>query len=212
MTTKPEALEYWGTRRPEDLDQSAGEAAGCAVAGHRWPPGRDDGPCMRCGKPSSLPADGGPCCRHGVPRRGLFGGHDCAYADARDALIPYAEAAANRDVPGGDRADRRSAWDAAFHRHMAALARGLVVLLVVVGLGACAPLGPRGISADLGRTLDWLQDWPLAVRCQAIRDAAARCRRAGLPERCYADGWHDADHDAWTIAQCHRRAQEEKTP
>lgn len=130
MSTKPEALEYWGrlpvTVDPDDVEVDLG-AGPCAAIGHTWPKnGR--GPCERCGKPSSLPEN--TCCRHGAPRRGQFGGHDCAYSDARDALVRYAELAANADCPralqaagasDAEMAIRRAEWDGSYHRHMARL-------------------------------------------------------------------------------------------
>lgn len=72
---------------------------------------------------------------HGVRVRRVPG-HDCAYVNARNALIPEAERVANRDalmeVPEGDASPRyKSVWDRKFHAAMNNLAqqRGLVASL-----------------------------------------------------------------------------------
>ncbi len=114
---------------------AAPPAETCAVEGHEW----GDGACTRCGKSSALPH--GELCRHGAPLH-WRPPHDCDYADAREALVPYAEAAADRDVPRPRSVSRvaleratpavrgildaesenyATAWNRAFHRHMALL-------------------------------------------------------------------------------------------
>ncbi len=85
----------------------------------------------------------------------------------------------------------------------------LIALVVLATCGCATAPGPRGISADLDDRLRDLATWPLPVRCQAVTDAQRRCARAGLPAGCAWDGWHDADHDAWTIAACLARAEGE---
>jgi hypothetical protein len=74
--------------------------------------------------------------------------------------------------------------------------------LSLLALAGCATLGPRGIARDLDRQLTFLADWPLSVRCQAVRDAVARCEAAGLPPDCAWNGWDDQDRDSFTIAAC----------
>jgi hypothetical protein len=101
-------------------------AAVCEHVGHEWGSGSE---CERCGKPSAIPADA-VVCRHGVPVH-WQPPHDCEYSDRRDQLIPYAEAAADREVPprkvGRPEDEERYSddWSRAFHRHMAVLARGV---------------------------------------------------------------------------------------
>lgn len=75
--------------------------------------------------------------------------------------------------------------------------------LILLVFTACVTLvTPRGIALDLNDSLSRLSDYPLAVRCQAIKDAEQRCLNAGLGSKCWADGWTDADQDSWTIAAC----------
>lgn len=121
--------------RPEDLPRGA---AACRTQGHDW--AGDGLECARCGKPSAIPRVD--LCRHGEPLH-WRSPHDCEYSDAREALIPYAEAAADQDVPEQqalragvlERAtpavrrhleaavERYAAeWSRAFHAHMARLA------------------------------------------------------------------------------------------
>lgn len=45
----------------------------------------------------------------------------------------------------------------------------------------------------------------LSIRCQCVRDAQARCLRAGLPKNCGWGGTQDQDHDSWVINNCLRR-------
>lgn len=132
MSTKPEAHEYHGqqVRQPstplDEPDLSAAVRVAQCASGHTWPP-QGNGPCERCGKPSSIP--GTAQCRHGVPNDGTFGEHDCLYADMRDSLIPYAEALATGEVkslrarPGVTQSEMAAevyaqAWSAAFAKHM----------------------------------------------------------------------------------------------
>lgn len=69
-------------------------------------------------------------CKHGIPDCK----HDCDYVDERDALIPEAEARANREAgprPAGTRDENPECevwakrWNTLFHAHMDALWRGL---------------------------------------------------------------------------------------
>lgn len=138
MTTKTNAYEPVGSRKPDgpvrpfehsdlgdlDLGEPVRAADNCCVSGHQWPP-YGHAPCEKCGKESSIPhyMD---ACRHGSPLGGKFGGHDCAYSDARDVLTEYAATAADRDcVAHGSTTS--TYWDRQFHFHMdrlVAAARG----------------------------------------------------------------------------------------
>ena len=82
----------------------------------------------------------------------------------------------------------------------------VLLLYAMFALSGCAT-GPtaRGIALDLDARLRLLASQPLPLRCQAIKDAERRCVRAGLPRRCFADGWTDSDRDAWTLAACAER-------
>ena len=86
-------------------------------------------------------------------------------------------------------------------------ARGGLALVSLLAGCAVAPTA-AGIARDLGAVLDRQADLPLAVRCQTVRDAEARCLRAGLPPRCFADGWSDADRDGIAVSNC--KTKEEK--
>lgn len=83
------------------------------------------------------------------------------------------------------------------------------LLLALVLAGCASGPGPRQIAGDLDMSLRLLADWPLSVRCRHVRDAMDRCERAGLPRDCAWDGWHDADHDGWTVSICKKRIAEE---
>lgn len=83
--------------------------------------------------------------------------------------------------------------------------------LLFLALSCAATVGPNQIAGDFADRLEDLKKWPLSVRCQAVKDAMDRCERARLPRNCAWDGWHDADHDAWTVAVCRQQLAAEET-
>jgi hypothetical protein len=85
----------------------------------------------------------------------------------------------------------------------------LMLLLVFVGFLGCATVPtPRGIARELDRCLFFRPAAPLSWRCECVTSAERACAAAGLDGRCFADGWVDADRDAWTIAACRERRAE----
>jgi hypothetical protein len=79
--------------------------------------------------------------------------------------------------------------------------KGWVLLAL---LGCAAVPTPAGISYDLKDCLEHTARMPLGVRCQCVVDARRRCNEAGLPWKCYADGWNDKDLDGFTMAACRK--------
>ncbi len=127
MMPDTKVLEFLGVvDSPADAppQRLRGHTSRCAEVGHTWPEG--GGPCAQCGwrRPE-------PRCRHGAPL-GLSPPHDCEYAEARGALVPYAELAANVDrlVAGiADEVERDAHWDRSFAEHM----ERLVAVARVIG-------------------------------------------------------------------------------
>ena len=84
-----------------------------------------------------------------------------------------------------------------------------LIAAVILVLSGCATVStPHGVATSLNVCLEHSTrngTVYMALACECVENAIARCESAGLPVNCGWNGWNDRDHDSVTINECLRR-------